>query len=292
MSDPEQRPDLDDLVNSFNNPVFMNSPVARPLRLLAEYVEPADRFFRLNIKNTIVFFGSSRILSMAVALEKQEEARRKMESATGDQHPQLKNSHEAAKRMVALSRYYEDAQELCRKLTAWSKSSLRPAQRFYICSGGGPGIMEAANRGASEAGGRSIGLNITLPKEQAPNKYQSSELAFEFHYFFMRKFWFVYLAKALIVFPGGFGTMDEFFELLTIVQTEKTSKYMPIVLYGSDYWNEILDFDALVRWGMIDEDDLKLFHVFDDVDEVYNYLKRELTRLWVTEDGGKKGKRP
>lgn len=290
MSDVSRPLHSDDLINSFNNPAFMNSTVARPLRILSEYVEPADRFSRLSIKNTIVLFGSSRIISMEKALDRQEEALRELEAAQGDLREKMEKAHESAKRAVALSRYYEDARELCRKLTAWSKASLRPAQRFYVCSGGGPGIMEAANRGASDADGRSIGLNITLPTEQAPNIYQSKELAFEFHYFFMRKFWFVYLAKALIVFPGGFGTMDEFFELLTIVQTEKTSKFMPIILYGSDYWNEIIDFQALADWGMIDESDLNLFRVYDDVDEVFRYLKRELTRTWIME-GGKKGRK-
>ena len=172
-----------------------------------------------------------------------------------------------------------EAGVVAEKLTRWSQSSLKLGKRFYICSGGGPGIMEAANLGASRAKGRSIGFNISLPFEQKPNPYQSPELAFQFHYFFMRKFWFVYLAKALVVFPGGFGTFDEFFELLTLVQTQKTSKHMPIVLYGSEYWHEVVNFESMAKWGTISPADIDLFRTFDDVDETFRYLKSELTRL-------------
>lgn len=277
-------------VNSFYDDDFMGSPAARPARIICEYLEPADRFRRLNIKNTIVFFGSARISSKEEALRREQETRKRIAASSRQKDRALEEELEAAKRAVIISRYYEDAQALSRKLTAWSQSNIRPGKRFYVCSGGGPGIMEAANRGAREAGGRSIGLNITLPEEQVPNPYQSKELAIHFHYFFMRKFWFVYLAKALVVFPGGFGTMDEMFELLTIVQTEKTTKYMPIILYGSDYWNEVINFEALAKWGMIDPSDLKRFRFMDDVDETYRYLKRELSRLYLGDNESKRKK--
>ena len=290
MSGTRPDHDLDGATNSFYDHKFMGSPAARPARIMCEYLEPADRFRRLNIKNTIVFFGSARIQSMEDALRREAEIQTRVASASREKRRALEDALEAAKRNVVMSRYYEDAEALSRKLTAWSHSNHRPAQRFYVCSGGGPGIMEAANRGACAAGGRSIGLNITLPREQEPNPYQSEELSIHIHYFFMRKFWFVYLAKAMVVFPGGFGTMDEMFELLTIVQTEKTTKYMPIILYGSDYWNEVINFKALAKWGMIDPSDLERFRFMDDVDETYRYLKRELTRLYLGENASKKKK--
>lgn len=266
---------------SYQNPEFMNSPDARTVRLLSEYEEPAGRFRRLHIKNTIVFFGSARIPPAEEAAVNLADAKEHLAKAAPRDKDRCGEVYESAKRMATLSRYYEDARYLARKLTAWSKSSLRPSQRFYVCSGGGPGIMEAANRGAHEAKGRSIGLNISLPFEQDPNPYQSKELSFQFHYFFMRKFWFVYLAKALVVFPGGLGTLDEMFELLTLVQTGKTRKVMPIILYGSAFWKEVLNLEALAKWGTIDRDDLKLFRFCDDPDEAYRHLKKELTRLYL-----------
>lgn len=272
-------------VPAFHNSEFMKSSDARPIRIISEYIEPFNRFRRLNIKNTIVLFGSARICGREEAQAQLRAAELDLSQAKND--PAMQAKVETAKRRVKMAKYYEDAAELSRRITEWSIATRKPSKRFYICSGGGPGIMEAANRGASMAGGRSIGLNIALPFEQTPNEFQSPELAFEFHYFFMRKFWFVYLAKALVVFPGGFGTMDEMFELLTIVQTEKTTKYMPIVLYGSEYWKEIIDFDAMARWGVIDSDDLSLFRFCDNVDDTFNYLSSELTRLYPPP--GKKG---
>jgi len=203
-------------------------------------------------------------------------------ASTGAQE-HLKEKFEQAQRGLIMSRYYEDAALLAEKLTRWSLSIENPAKRFYICSGGGPGIMEAANRGAQNAGGPSIGLNISLPFEQTPNPFQTRELSFEFHYFFVRKYWFFYLGKALVIFPGGFGTMDELFELLTLVQTQKTKKYMPIILYGSEYWNELINFNALVKWGTINREDLNLFHFFDDVDSAFEFLRDELLKLYPAE---------
>src|SRR5215471_5008278 len=209
---------------------FLNSVDARALRILAEFLEPLSKFRREKIRDTVVFFGSARI-----------------QEGTGP-----------------LARYYDDARLLARLLTEWSDQFVNGTRRFVVCSGGGPGIMEAANRGAADAGGKTVGLNIGLPFEQFPNPYITPELSFEFHYFFMRKFWFAYLAKALVVFPGGYGTMDELMEVLTLTQTRKLAKRMAIILYGSAFWKEIINFDALVRHGMIAAEDLALFQYADD----------------------------
>src|SRR5262249_44256780 len=209
---------------------------AREIRILAEFLEPRARFRKEGIRNTIVVFGSARILPLAVSNRKlravEAELTSRKRKAKG-----LKEKLDRALHAVEMSRYYEDAVELSSLLTNWSKT-LKDERRFVICSGGGPGIMEAANKGAAVAGGKSIGLNITLPFEQKSNRYVSKELSFEFHYFFMRKFWFVYFAKALVMFPGGYGTFDELFEVLTLVQTKKVKKPMAVVLYGRDYWEE------------------------------------------------------
>jgi hypothetical protein len=278
MSDKKSEGKPSRPVPSFLNPKFMESSDARPIRITSEYIEPYTRFRRLNVKNTIVFFGSARTRSLEDAQARLRVAKSKLDS--GGTGAEFAEEYESAKRMEHMAHYYRASVDLSRRLTEWSVATRRPSERFFICSGGGPGIMEAANRGAAEAGGRSIGLNIALPYEQMPNEYQSPELAFEFHYFFMRKFWFAYLAKALVIFPGGFGTMDEMFELLTIVQTEKTTKYMPIILFGSEYWKEIVNFEALVRWGTIDSDDLSLFRFCDTVDEAFSYLQSELSRMY------------
>ncbi|MDP2653972.1 MAG: LOG family protein [Candidatus Omnitrophota bacterium] len=265
---------------SYENVNFLKSAQARLIRVLCEMIEPEARFRQHKIRDTVVMFGSARTLPKEIAQQKLKQvealaAERRNPSA------EIKQQVEDAKSAVKLSRYYDDAVKLAEKITRWSNDLADPCYRFIVCSGGGPGIMEAANRGAHQAGGPTIGLNISLPFEQVPNPYQTRDISFEFHYFFIRKFWFFYMAKALIVFPGGFGTLDEFFELLTIVQTKKSKKYMPIVLYGKDYWNDILDFQAMQRWGVISKEDLDLFRVFDDVDSAFKYLTEELTRLYL-----------
>jgi len=253
---------------------FLQSRAGRPMRILAEFLEPEDRFERYNVSDTIVFFGSARILPRDVAEQELTSAKKH----GGDV------AH--AEQMLMMSRYYEEARELSRRLTEWSKGLKGRSKRFVMCTGGGPGIMEAANRGAGDAKGHNIGLNISLPFEQHENPYISHELAFDFHYFFMRKFWFSYLAKAMIVFPGGYGTLDEFFELMTLVSTRKMGKAMPVVLYGTEYWNEILNLDAMVKYGTISPSDLELFHCSDDVDDAYDFLTEKLSEYHIDKPGG------
>ena len=256
---------------AYKNLDFLSSRDARTIRILSEYLEPQSRFAHYRVSDTVVFFGSARALPPAAAERSLREAEEGTDAA----------GLEAAQAAVELSRYYQDARTLARLLTEWSKGLQLPSRRFIVCSGGGPGIMEAANRGASEAAGISIGLGISLPLEAASNPYTTRELGFEFHYFFMRKFWFVYLAKALVVFPGGFGTLDELFELLTLIQTQKTGKALPVVLYGKEFWSEVINFEALVRWGTISREDLRLFHVSSHPQEAFEFLRTELTRLYL-----------
>jgi len=253
-------------------PDFLESDEARPLRILAEYLEPLQRFRQQDIQDTIVFFGSARARS--------RECAQAAVAALGT-HASL-DVQRAAERGVRWSRYYEDARALARRLTEWSLRLDTEHHRFVVCSGGGPGIMEAANRGAHEAGGKTVGLNIRLPFEQGANAYITRGLHFEFHYFFMRKFWFAYLAKALVIFPGGFGTMDELFEILTLVQTEKLSKHIDIVLYGSDYWDQILRFEPLAEWGAVGFNDLALVHRCDTVDAAFDTLTKHLAERHMT----------
>lgn len=231
---------------AYKNHEFLDSPDARALRMLSEYLEPYSHFRREKVRDTVVFFGSARL-----------------------------------KPDGPLGRYYEEARTLARLVTEWSEGIRNASRRFVVCTGGGPGIMEAANRGAREAGGKSIGLNIGLPFEQLPNPYISPELCFEFHYFFMRKFWFAYLAKALVVFPGGFGTLDELMEMLTLTQTQKLAKKIIIVLYGTSYWKQIVNFEALVNHGMISPEDLGLFEYADDPESAFAILRDGLTRLYL-----------
>jgi uncharacterized protein (TIGR00730 family) len=271
---------------------FLESDEARPLRILAEYLEPLRRFQIQNIQDTVVFFGSARVDSKVdaeralarLSLERPGRTRVGKKPAISDSRrrafeDRLKRSRKA----VAWSRYYEDARALAHRLTEWSLTLDAPRHRFVVCSGGGPGIMEAANRGATEAGGKTIGLNIRLPFEQGPNRYITPGLHFEFHYFFMRKFWFAYLAKALVIFPGGFGTLDEMFEFLTLAQTQKLSAKLSVILYGSDYWDPILNLQPMADWGAIAEEDLHLLHRSDSPDDAFEHLRRHLTQHVVPE---------
>ena len=234
-------------IKAYKNEEFLNSKNARALRILAEYLEPKARFEEHGVEDTIVFFGSARFREG--------------------------------------NRWYEAARRLAFRLTTWSKALPSKEHRFVVCSGGGPGIMEAASRGASEAKGVAVGLGISIPIEQSDNEYLTRELGFHFHYFFMRKFWFAYLAKAVIVFPGGFGTLDELMEVVTLVQTQKMKKPMPIVLFGNDYWKEVINFDALVRHGTIDAEDVTLMHRTDSIDEAYDWVTAQLLKHAIAKPG-------
>jgi uncharacterized protein (TIGR00730 family) len=259
---------------AYHDETFLDSTDARPIRILAEYLDPLRRFRQENIQDTVVFFGSARVHSRSVA-------RRALLQLTSSRTRKRVGHAAALKRSqkaVEWSRYYEEARQLAHRLTEWSLSLDEERRRFVVCSGGGPGIMEAANRGAYEAGGKTIGLNIRLPFEQGPNRYITKGLHFEFHYFFMRKFWFAYLAKALVIFPGGFGTLDEMFELLTLAQTRKLSKKLLVVLYGSEYWDAVLDVKPLVEWGAIEERDLGLLCRVDTPDAAFEALKAHLIK--------------
>ena len=260
---------------AYNNREFLESKEGRPLRILAEYMEPERRFATYRVDDTIVFMGSARLKPRDAA----EAALKKAEAGEGE------IDVETARHDLEMSQYYETARDLAYRLTLWSKQLDPNEKRFVVCTGGGPGVMEAANRGASEARGMNIGLSISLPQEQHENPYVTRELGFEFHYFFMRKFWFTYLAKAVIFFPGGFGTLDELFEILTLLQTQKVTKHMPIVLFGSDFWGETINFDALVKYGTINEADKQLFTITDDLDEAYEIITRELREYGLKEPG-------
>lgn len=264
---------------AYKNMGFLNSPEARTLRILAEYLEPQERFRKMGVEDTVVFFGSARILPQAQARKRLKDTKSKLNTAKR-KTAKLKQDLALAESGVILSKYYEDAVELARLMTLWSEG-LSGNRRFAVCSGGGPGIMEAANKGAAKAGGPSVGLNISLPFEQHANPYITDELNFEFHYFFMRKLWFVYLAKAVVIFPGGFGTLDEFMEVLTLLQTRKVEKQVPMILYGSEFWNDVMNFDALVKWGVIGPTDLDMFHVVDSPQEASEYLQDALTQLYL-----------
>jgi uncharacterized protein (TIGR00730 family) len=289
-------PDLHRAPLSYQNPAFLNSPDGRLVRIISEYSEPLARFRRERIQDTIVFFGSARFRA-------QDDASHELElldkpgSANPAPDEEQPATHEDATDLqrrraeagVEMARYYEDARKLASMVTKWTQTLKGRRHRFVVTSGGGPGIMEAANRGAYEAGGKTIGLNIRLPFEQAPNPYITPSLNFEFHYFFMRKYWFAYLAKALVVFPGGFGTLDEMFEVLTLVQTEKLAKKISIVVYGSSYWNSILNLDVLVEKGAISAQDRALFQMADTPEEAFEILKNDLTRYHLEPEARRQG---
>ena len=267
-------------VRAYKNMEFITSSDGRIIRILAEFLEPKHRFEKNKIYDTIVFFGSARTKSPEEAKKALETVQKRIAQVAGEPDSALREELDYAKKQLFMANYYDDAVELARRLTEWSKS-LDSVYRFVVCSGGGPGMMEAANKGAIDAKGMSVGLNISLPMEQGSNPYISPELNFEFHYFFMRKFWFVYLAKGLVIFPGGFGTLDELFEVLTLIQTEKVKKKLPIVVYGSEYWNEIINIDNMVKYGVISKADRDLIKFCDSVDEAFDYLKGELTMIYL-----------
>ena len=303
LPDGQGPPPLDRAPLAYENSTFLNSADGRLIRILAEYTEPLARFRREQIQDTVVFFGSARFRG-------HEEADRALElldkpgavqAAPNAEQPasipeivQGTATDLQRKRAVAaveMARYYEDARRLAYLLTTWAKTIPSRRHRFVVTSGGGPGIMEAANRGAHEAGGKTIGLNIRLPFEQQPNPYITPSLNFEFHYFFMRKLWFAYLSKALVVFPGGFGTLDEMFEILTLAQTEKLAKKITVVIYGSDYWKKVFNLQALVNTGAISPDDLDLFEFADTPEQAFEILKKGLTDNYLTPEAAG-GRRP
>ena len=275
---------------AYENPSFLNGPDGRIIRIMSEYSEPLARFRRERIQDTVVFFGSARFRGMDEAnqtLELLENTGSAQPAPSEEQPARLPELQQGTvtelklrrgEAAVEMARYYEDARRLAYLLTKWSMSLNYRRSRFVVTSGGGPGIMEAANRGAYEAGGKTIGLNIRLPFEQMPNPYITPALNFEFHYFFMRKYWFAYMSKALVVFPGGFGTLDEMFELLTLAQTKKLAKKMTVVIYGSSYWNEVLNLDVLVDKGAISPKDRELFQMVDTPEDAFAILKDGLTR--------------
>ncbi|HWG51541.1 MAG TPA: TIGR00730 family Rossman fold protein [Candidatus Acidoferrales bacterium] len=271
---------------AYFNPEFLNSPDGRILRIMSEYAEPLSRFRREKIQDTVVFFGSARFASLSetekalTILEKPGSARPAgpEDLPGGKDGDALQTALKRAHAAVEMSRFYEDARKLAHMLTEWTVTLPGKRRRFVVTSGGGPGIMEAANRGAHEAGGKTIGLNIRLPFEQFPNPYITPELNFEFHYFFMRKYWFAYLAKALVVFPGGFGTLDELFEILTLAQTQKLAKKIIVIVYGKEYWSRVLNLEALADAGAISPDDTQLFSFCDSPEEAFECLKDGLTK--------------
>jgi uncharacterized protein (TIGR00730 family) len=259
---------------AYHHPEFLESAEARPIRILSEYLEPLQRFKDQKIQDTVVFFGSARVDSR----ERAERALATLRArGVRDADEQYEAELTRSRRHLEWARYYEEARELARLLTGWSLSLKSDNHRFVVTSGGGPGIMEAANRGAREAGGKTIGLNIRLPFEQGANPYITEGLRFEFHYFFMRKFWFAYLAKALVIFPGGFGTCDELFEILTLVQTDKLSKRIGVILYGREFWDAVIDFKPFAEWGAIAEKDMELVRFADTPMEAFDQLRDQLS---------------
>ncbi len=261
---------------AYANPNFLNSPDARTMRILAEYLEPNARFNKYKVMDTVVFFGSARLVARKQALREYNKIKN-----LDPKSPNFASKLRKAQQDLTMSRYYDDAVELSKRLTTWSLGLGLDQNRFIICTGGGPGIMEAANKGAKQAGGYSIGLNISIPFEQFVNHYVTPQLSFEFHYFFMRKFWFAYLSKALIIFPGGFGTMDELFEIMTLVQTGKIKKNLKIIIYDEKYWKDILNFDKLADYGMINKSDLNLFQFCSSLDDAFDAITKHFEKYYL-----------
>lgn len=263
----------------YQDPAFLESTAARPIRILAEYLHPLVQLKKEGIGDTIVMFGSARIESRESALARLGHLKNKsVDRVAAANRAQHRLTMRDAKSALEMSRYYEQARELSHRITSWALTLGERPRRFVICSGGGPGIMEAANRGALEAGGKSIGLSIELPHEQYANSYISPELSLNFHYFFMRKLWFAQIAKALVVFPGGFGTMDELWEMMTLLQTGKLPKHNLILIYGRKYWDEVLNFRAMARWGMINQNEYKMLQFADTVDEAFTRIRTGLEK--------------
>jgi uncharacterized protein (TIGR00730 family) len=265
---------------AYRDALFMESIAARPVRILTEYLDPLVRLRREEVGDTIVIFGSARIVGRDRALAHL----RRLKSLKGKQTPRRRLALREARAALSMSRYYEEARELARRITAWSLTLGEHPRRFVVCSGGGPGIMEAANRGAAEAGGKTVGLSIELPHEQWPNSYISPGLNFQFHYFFMRKLWFAQLAKALIVFPGGFGTMDELWEMLTLMQTGKLQRRNLILIYGRRYWNRVIDWREMLNWGTINRREYNLLQFADSVDEAFERIRSGLEEFQMSPD--------
>ena len=261
---------------AYQNEPFLDSPDGRILRVLSEYQEPLARFRREQIQDTVVFFGSARFHGQKMAAKNMATVQKNHAGVSADQ---LEKDLKLAQAGIDMARYYEDARKLAHMLTKWSITIPARRHRFVVTTGGGPGIMEAANLGAHEAGGKTIGLNIQLPFEQHPNPYITPSLNFQFHYFFMRKFWFAYLAKGLVIFPGGFGTMDELFEILTLAQTDKLAKKILVIIYGSEYWNKIINFQAFVDAGAVSAEDLNLFRIVDRPEDAFEFLRDGLTKF-------------
>lgn len=271
---PEHKPE-----KAYENSDFINSSDGRTIRILSEYLQPRSKFRKHKIMDTIVFFGSARLKSKRDSLKEYN----KVKSLNPKKAQNFARKLREAQLLVDMSKYYEDAVELSKRLTEWSISLETTANRFIVCTGGGPGIMEAANKGAKKAGGYSIGLNISIPFEQFVNKYVTPDLSFEFHYFFMRKFWFAYLSKAFVIFPGGFGTMDELFEILTLIQTDKIRKKLALIIYDEKFWKKVINFDALVDMGVISEKDLNLFNICNSVDEAFDVVVKHLKKHYAKE---------
>jgi uncharacterized protein (TIGR00730 family) len=265
---------------AYRDALFMESVAARPVRILTEYLDPLVRLRREEVGDTIVMFGSARIIGR----DRAQAHLRRLKSLEGKVTPRRRLALRDARAAMAMSRYYEEARELARRITAWSLTLGEHPRRFVICSGGGPGIMEAANRGAAEAGGKTVGLSIELPHEQSPNSYISPGLNFQFHYFFMRKLWFAQLAKALIVFPGGFGTMDELWEMLTLMQTGKLQRRNLILIYGRRYWNRVIDWREMLNWGTINRREYDLLQFADSVDEAFDRIRSGLEEFHMSPD--------